>query len=188
MPLWSWAIHQDVCQIKSDGPYVKSYEEAGRGEVLILFSMAIMLMCKSIVKMNVTVTSSMLKCSTEHRYTSMLPDKEEIRAMHLKGHYFWITNRPTWGREPEREHQRGKIQAEKKRWRERKSDGLSSLGQPATVKAVIYSAIISVDIWSESQPSLSHHIHTEWPTRIGRAWFIIQLFITLGGRQREKNT
>lgn len=128
----------------------------------------------------------MLKCSIKHCYASVLQDKEEIQAMHLKGHYFWITNRPSSDREPEREHQRGKIQNGERRWRELKSDALSSLGQAATVKAVIYSAIISVDIWSESQPSLSHRIHTEWPTWIGRAWFIIQLFIVLGGHQREK--
>lgn len=127
----------------------------------------------------------MLKCSIKHCYASLLQDKEEIQAMHLKGRYFWI-NRPTWGREPEREHQRGKIQTGEKRWQKLKSDALSSLGQAATVKAVIYSGIISVDIWSESQPSLSHHIHTEWPTWIGSAWFIIQLFIVLGGHQREK--
>ena len=103
-----------------------------------------------------------------------------------EGHHFWITNRPTWGTEPERENQSGKIQAEEER--EPKSDGLSCFGNPATVKSVIYSAIISVDIWSESQPGLSHHIHIEWPTRIGRTWFIIQLFITVGGQRREKNT
>lgn len=129
----------------------------------------------------------LLENSTVHRYVSVLQDTEEIPAIYLRGHYFWITNRPTWGREPEREHQTGKMHAEVKRWRELKSDGLPSLGQPATVKAMIYSAIISADIRSEPHPGLSRRIHTEWPARIGWAWFIIQLFITPGGHQREKH-
>lgn len=54
--------------------------------------------------------------------------------------------------QPEGERLKKENQKEKKnpnrrgREGELKSDGLSSLGQPATVKAVIYSAVISLDI------------------------------------------
>ena len=79
----------------------------------------------------------------------MLQDKEEMGATHLKRDIIFELQIG----QPEGEGLKERIKEEKIQAEEEgegegelKSDGLSSLGQPATVKAVIYSAIISVDI------------------------------------------